>query len=358
MEQYKLRDLLSDKPRMAGQWNIIQGPAGSGKTALVSMVLHELRIPGSVIWVNFNEWQSIEKAWADALEQWQQEGLKKAIVVIDDVPPMNVRESEAFEQMIYRWRGLNSVITTTRQTGFIRKPTVVSLMGLSRLEMHGLIRSITNAELTPELLEQVWVSTEGMPLAVELWAELVNGYGIAAGERMLRGMLYNVEESESGLWLPSDAAPRIISVNEDLIKRLKLEPESIYQLTPRKFEEVLAELLTDMGMEVELTQVSKDDGRDIMARFDAGTGKMLCLVEAKRYRKDRKVGIELVKQLFGTLCDSQATSAMLVTTSSFTGGAKEFQKKYKWKMDLRDYGGVVDWIEGYKTGKNRKLRGS
>ncbi len=278
------------------------------------------------------------------------------IVVIENLPKLDEGELEDLEHEFYA-RGYVKYIATIRSGSFLREPFVVSLSGLGLRGTSDLIRKISSIELRPELLQAVWVATSGMPAAIEIFARCLKDSGVEAATRMIRGVLFDVEESSSGLWLPSDAAPRIVSVNEDLIKRLKLEPESIYQLTPRKFEEILADLLTDMGMEVELTQASKDDGRDIMAKFDAGAGKMLCLVEAKRYRKDRKVGIELVKQLFGTLCDSNATSAMLVTTSSFTDGAKEFQKKYEWKMGLRDYCNVVEWIEGYKTGKNRKLMG-
>ena len=79
-------------------------------------------------------------------------------------------------------------------------------------------------------------------------------------------------------------------------------------------------------------------------------GQVLCLVEAKRYRQDRPVGVELVRQLYGTLIDADASSAMLVATSSFTSGAKAFQQKHQYKIALRDYSNIVQWIQGYGTG--------
>ena len=51
-------------------------------------------------------------------------------------------------------------------------------------------------------------------------------------------------------------------------------------------------------------------------------GEILCLVGTKKYRKDRKIGVGMVRTLFGTLADYQATSAMLVTTSSYSPGAR------------------------------------
>jgi HJR/Mrr/RecB family endonuclease len=104
-----------------------------------------------------------------------------------------------------------------------------------------------------------------------------------------------------------------------------------------------------MGWRVELTPATRDGGKDLLAYLDTDVGEILCLVEAKKHRRDRKVGIDLVRTLYGTLCDYQANSAMLVTTSSFTPDAKEFQKKHQYQLSLKDYVNVVDWIKRYKA---------
>ncbi len=75
------------------------------------------------------------------------------------------------------------------------------------------------------------------------------------------------------------------------------------------------------------------------------------LVEAKRHSAHRPVGVELVRQLYGTLIDADANSAMMVTTSNFTSGAKIFQQRHKYKLALKDYANVVQWINGF-SGKN------
>ena len=56
-----------------------------------------------------------------------------------------------------------------------------------------------------------------------------------------------------------------------------------------------------------------------------------------------------MRALYGTLCDYQANSAMLVTTSSFTSDAHEFQKKHRYQLSLKDYANVVEWIQRYKA---------
>ena len=78
-------------------------------------------------------------------------------------------------------------------------------------------------------------------------------------------------------------------------------------------------------------------------------GQILCLVDTKKYRKDRKIGVGMVRTLFGTLADYQATSAMLVTTSSYSPDARAMQEKYKYQLSLEDYTDVAVWIQKYGT---------
>jgi restriction system protein len=111
----------------------------------------------------------------------------------------------------------------------------------------------------------------------------------------------------------------------------------------------VAELLDGMGFEVELTKQTRDGGKDILAYMNTGIGRFLCLVEAKKYRQDRTVGVELVRTLYGTLCDYHANSAMLVTTSSFSEDARAFQKRHEYQLSLRDYGNILEWIQDHKA---------
>jgi hypothetical protein len=58
-------------------------------------------------------------------------------------------------------------------------------------------------------------------------------------------------------------------------------------------------------------------------------------------------GVELVRTLYGTLLDYQANSAMMVTSSSFSKDAHEFQKKHKYQLSLRNYTDLTGWIQNY-----------
>jgi hypothetical protein len=137
---------------------------------------------------------------------------------------------------------------------------------------------------------------------------------------------------------------RIILANDQLIEHLRRQPYDLHNLAPRRFEELIAALLEDMGWEVSLTKQTRDGGRDILAFLDTDIGRLLCLVEAKRYSPDRPVGVELVRNLYGALSDEQANSALLVTTSYFSPDAREFQRRHVYQLSLREYQDVVGWL--------------
>jgi restriction system protein len=125
----------------------------------------------------------------------------------------------------------------------------------------------------------------------------------------------------------------------------------VCNLTSREFEELIAELLRDMGHEVVLTQATRDGGKDILASMKTECGEFLCLVDAKKYRADRKIGVSMVRTLYGTLCDYQASSAMLVTTSSYSNDAREMQEKHRYQLSLRDHTDVAAWVQRYGTNR-------
>jgi len=96
-----------------------------------------------------------------------------------------------------------------------------------------------------------------------------------------------------------------------------------------------------VGHEVTLPQATRDGGKDILATMKTDIGEILCLVDAKKYREDRKIGVGMVRTLYGTLNDYEASSAMLVTRSSYSKDARAMQEKHKYQLSLKDYTDVA-----------------
>jgi HJR/Mrr/RecB family endonuclease len=131
----------------------------------------------------------------------------------------------------------------------------------------------------------------------------------------------------------------------EIIASLTRNPERLYSLSSRKFEELIAELLIRDGMKVQLTPPSNDGGRDILALSETQAGQHLYLVECKRYSVDNPVGVSIVRALYGVVEAERATAGLLVTTSYFTKGALSFRDSVKYKLSMKDYGNLVDWLK-------------
>ncbi|HEX8198075.1 MAG TPA: restriction endonuclease [Pyrinomonadaceae bacterium] len=93
----------------------------------------------------------------------------------------------------------------------------------------------------------------------------------------------------------------VSTINIELINYLKRNPEILYSIDPRQFEELIAELLAGFGWKVELTPKIKDGGYDIFAisKNVAPGINSAWIIECKRYSPENKVGVEIVRALYG-----------------------------------------------------------
>lgn len=130
----------------------------------------------------------------------------------------------------------------------------------------------------------------------------------------------------------------------ELIEILSRNPNQLYSLPPRKFEELVAVLLEQEGLEVQLTPQTSDGGRDILAWHSTPFGPFLYFVECKRYAPHRPVGVGIVRELFGVVESEGANGGILITTSRFTNAAWGLGAKIGLRMKLADYQTIVEWI--------------
>jgi HJR/Mrr/RecB family endonuclease len=140
---------------------------------------------------------------------------------------------------------------------------------------------------------------------------------------------------------------------KELITALKSSPDLMREITPREFEEVVTELFRAKGFEVDLTQRTSDGGKDIIAIHTDSLGiRSKYFIECKRYAEENKVGVALVRALQGVKNTKDGPNkTILVTTSTFTSGAKKFvehEASSKWDVTLADYDMLVGWLNDYK----------
>ncbi len=207
---------------------------------------------------------------------------------------------------------------------------------------------------------------DGHPLAIRLAARALIGQTVAellARFNEIASGLYDIEGrelpsidandgaaqlSETGIAIPTpdevaaiqEGAPLInviVQSNQQLLKRIADDPRLLYEVSSRQFEEIVAELLRHRGFDVRLTAASRDGGKDIYAAANDGLGSFLYIVECKKYGPDQKVGVGVVRQLYGVVEAEQATAGIIVTTAYFTSVAKAFEERLAYRVSLKDY---------------------
>jgi restriction endonuclease Mrr len=139
----------------------------------------------------------------------------------------------------------------------------------------------------------------------------------------------------------------ITDINEEVKKYFKKHPEKLYDLSPRKFEELVASILEDMGLDIQLTKATRDGGTDIIASVKNALTSLLILVECKRYAPDNKVGVDIIRNVAGVHTLKNPAKSIIITTSSFTKDAKEIAKELETKIDLKDYEDLKIWLNKY-----------
>ena len=129
------------------------------------------------------------------------------------------------------------------------------------------------------------------------------------------------------------------------IDELAQRPELLDALSPREFEELVADLLSKFGWQVKLTPPTRDGGFDILGISRDPCGfEVSWIIECKRYAADNLVGIELVRQLHGVKEHLGISNAAIVTTASFTGTAVSFAR-LRYDIKLADRSWIIDWLK-------------
>ena len=136
------------------------------------------------------------------------------------------------------------------------------------------------------------------------------------------------------------------------IKYLIEHPEELEIVSPRDFENMVAELLKADGWAVDLVKRNNAPGPDIIAvssKFIEGVPVKL-IVECKRHSQSNPVDISIVRNVMYWVNEEfRATMGMIATTSRFTSAAQQQAKEHhQWRLDLRDQTEIISWLKRHQ----------
>jgi len=185
------------------------------------------------------------------------------------------------------------------------------------------------------------ISSEGIPTVNWNWNEIS---GIVSGHA------HSIEyEAPENIDLESPIIRLDFSkISEELTQYILTNPDAMQNISPRKFEQLVAYIMEKRGYEVTLTQQSRDGGIDIFALKNEGFGNILTIVDCKKYSNNNPVRIAAVRCMYGTLQIESASHGIIATTSRFTQEAIDLAQEYKYQLSLKDHADILKWVQESK----------
>jgi restriction system protein len=143
-----------------------------------------------------------------------------------------------------------------------------------------------------------------------------------------------------------------------IIERIMKDPSLMYEVDPRKWEEIIAATYDESGLfdEVTLTPRSGDRGRDVIA-VKRGFGSVRLIESVKRHTPGTKTTAEEVQALLGVLLsDPQASKGIVSTTWEFAPMIWENLQITQYiphRLELVDGKALLKRLNEYTTPKSK-----
>ncbi len=334
------------------------GEGGSGKTLLARVFAERYTeyFPGGTC-VAASSWAESPETFFRRVLDVPRQGAW--LFVVDAAEYLDEKGIQRLRDALTHHTQLRLLVTSRQPLPLGPDFQLLAIEGLSRPDFEELLRlrtAFVHGQIDEYLVETLFNMAGGSPHMADLAVTAVQQRVVASWAELfdhLRSFEVPGILGPDGRPIDSQSeeCKKIIidvtTANSEIMRLLQKEPDLAWSLPPRKFEEIVAEILDKQGYEIELTPASGDGGFDIFAARQDGLGKFLYLVECKRYVPPNKVGVEIVRSLYGVIQTKRATAGAIVSTSFFTAGAKDFQREVQHQLHLHDYLVLQKWINDF-----------
>ncbi|MRR07660.1 MAG: restriction endonuclease [Deltaproteobacteria bacterium] len=187
------------------------------------------------------------------------------------------------------------------------------------LEQFGGKNPMHYKELTEKALQKGWLVTGGKTPEATMYAQVITEIK-RQQKRGERPRFVQHGRGYVGLsqWMGRGLAFQIEQHNHQVRKTLR---ERLLAMKPGEFEELISQLLAEMGFEmVEVTKLSGDGGIDIRGTLVVGdVVRIKMAVQVKKWKLKNNILAPVVQQVRGSLGAHE--QGLIITTSDFSAGA-------------------------------------
>ncbi len=189
------------------------------------------------------------------------------------------------------------------------------------LEQFGDKRPMHYGDITAKALEMKWVSTKGLTPEATMYSQVIT----EIKRQKSRGEQPRFVKHGRGYfglsrWMGEGLAFEIEQHNRRVHKALR---DKLLEMAPSRFEELIGELLAELGFEdIEVTGRAGDGGIDVRGTLLVGDViRTRMAVQAKRWKPSNRIQAPVVRNVRGSLGTRE--QGLIITTSGFSKGAHE-----------------------------------
>ncbi|MDT8443159.1 MAG: HTH domain-containing protein [Desulfuromonadales bacterium] len=187
------------------------------------------------------------------------------------------------------------------------------------LEAFGGKKPMHYKEITEKALQKGWLVTGGKTPEATMYAQVITEIK-RQQKRGERPRFVQHGRGYVGLsqWMGRGLAFQIEQHNHQVRKVLR---ERLLAMKPGEFEELISQLLAEMGFEmVEVTKLSGDGGIDVRGTLVVGdVVRIKMAVQVKKWKLKNNIQAPVVQQVRGSLGAHE--QGLIITTSDFSPGA-------------------------------------
>jgi restriction system protein len=170
---------------------------------------------------------------------------------------------------------------------------------------------------------------------------------------LLQAIVTPGEDVDDGLIVQAAAVPWF-----KIVEILERDPEAMYQIDWRKWEEIVAGAYTEAygsSAEVVLTPRSGDKGRDVIVTLP-GVGSIRYFDQVKRYSPGQLVTAEEVRAMVGVLdIERNVSKGIITTTSNFAPGVmadENIKRLMPYRLELKPRDALLQWLSAVAAKRN------
>jgi len=220
------------------------------------------------------------------------------------------------------------------------------------LEAFGGKKPMHYREITEQALQKGWLVTGGKTPEATMYAQIITEIK-RQQKRGERPRFVQHGRGYVGLsqWMGRGLAFQIEQHNHQVRKTLR---ERLIAMKPGEFEELISQLLAEMGFEmVEVTKLSGDGGIDVRGTLVIGdVVRIKMAVQVKKWKLKNNIQAPVVQQVRGSLGVHE--QGLIITTSDFSSGAvKEASQTNKTPIALMNGDQLVVLLMEYGIGVHR-----